>query len=71
MFWLQSFAREAILWSQLEHPNVLPFYGLYRLGDQSDRVCLVSPWMDNGNVSEYISVNPKVARLPLVSLDLQ
>lgn len=27
----QNFSREAIIWRQLSHPNVLPFFGLYYL----------------------------------------
>lgn len=57
------------MWSHLRHPNLLPFYGIYHLGDRYDRVCLVSPWMDNGNISDYLKANPEVPRLPLVSSD--
>ncbi|KAJ7688520.1 hypothetical protein B0H14DRAFT_2421122, partial [Mycena olivaceomarginata] len=28
---LKNFSREAIIWRQLSHPNVLPFFGLYYL----------------------------------------
>ncbi|KAK7466334.1 Rho guanine nucleotide exchange factor [Stygiomarasmius scandens] len=50
-----EFLKEAILWRQLNHPNVLPFYGLYFLDDRKHRLCLVSPWMENGNVKQYLS----------------
>ncbi|KAF7377563.1 Protein kinase domain-containing protein [Mycena sanguinolenta] len=48
---LKEFGREAVIWRQLYHPNVLPFFGLYYL---EDRLCLVSPWMGNGHVIEFI-----------------
>ena len=64
---LQRCSREAIVWSQLTHPNVLPFYGIYHLGDASGRIGLVSPWMGNGNLPEYLKTHPESRRLPFVS----
>ncbi|THU93870.1 kinase-like protein [Dendrothele bispora CBS 962.96] len=51
---LKSFMEEAILWRQLEHPNVLPFLGLYFLESNPKSVSLISPWMDNGDLSSYL-----------------
>ncbi|KAF5351190.1 hypothetical protein D9756_008182 [Leucocoprinus leucothites] len=64
---IKLFAKEAILWSQLNHPNILPFYGIYYLGEENKRICLVSPWMENGNLVNYLQENPTVARRPFVS----
>ncbi|KAK7437373.1 Rho guanine nucleotide exchange factor [Stygiomarasmius scandens] len=55
---LKEFFKEAILWRQLDHPNVLPFLGLYFLDDSTQRVCLISPWMPNGNLRHFLSNNP-------------
>ncbi|KXN83965.1 hypothetical protein AN958_00609 [Leucoagaricus sp. SymC.cos] len=63
---LKNFYREAIMWSYLEHPNLLPFYGVYHMGDHFNRVCLVSPWMENGNVKEYLDAFPDKPRFRLV-----
>ncbi|KAJ7719294.1 kinase-like domain-containing protein [Mycena metata] len=52
---LQEFSREALIWRQLSHPNLLPFYGLYFL---DRRLCLISPWMQNGNVLAYLNNKP-------------
>ncbi|KAJ7767198.1 kinase-like domain-containing protein [Mycena metata] len=52
---LQEFDREALLWRQLCHPNVLPFYGIYYL---EKRLCLISPWMENGNLFQYLRKKP-------------
>ncbi|KAG6808442.1 hypothetical protein H0H92_004106 [Tricholoma furcatifolium] len=57
-------AKEAILWSQLTHPNVLPFYGLFRFGNQ---MSMVSPWMDDGGIMIYLRNRPSIPRLPLAA----
>ncbi|KAF5351554.1 hypothetical protein D9758_007247 [Tetrapyrgos nigripes] len=54
---LNFFLQEAILWRQLDHPNVVPFLGLYFLGDDNRRLCLLSPWMENGNVVQYLEAH--------------
>ncbi|KAG6907572.1 hypothetical protein DXG01_008409 [Tephrocybe rancida] len=60
----KTYAREAILWGQLSHPNVLPFYGLY---EYQSRVAFVAPWAENGNLSIYLKRNPSANRILLVS----
>ena len=67
---LQDYAREAIIWSQLRHPNVLPFYGIFNKSTDPDsfRISLLSPWMDRGHISDYLKENqyPDLDRLALV-----
>lgn len=63
----QDYSREAILWGHLSHPNILPFYGVYYLDDEYRRICLVSPWMENGNINEYLRTFPFAPRYLLVS----
>jgi Protein tyrosine and serine/threonine kinase len=59
---LQNLLREFITWRQLSHPNVLPFYGVYFLDDTLDiRFCLVSPWMENGNIVEFLDRRNRMA----------
>ncbi|KAF8077626.1 kinase-like domain-containing protein [Lyophyllum atratum] len=60
------FYQEAILWGQLSHPNLLPFYGLYHF---RSRLCLVSPWAENGDITMYLENNPGVNRV-LLALDI-
>ncbi|KAJ7025741.1 kinase-like domain-containing protein [Mycena alexandri] len=61
---LNEFGREALLWRQLCHPNVLPFFGVYYL---EKRLCLISPWMGNGNIFEYLRKRPfNINRLSFV-----
>ncbi|KAJ7205752.1 kinase-like domain-containing protein, partial [Mycena pura] len=61
---LKEFGREALIWRQLCHPNLLPFFGLYYL---DNRLCLVSPWMENGNILEFLGREPaNTDRLSLI-----
>ena len=66
--WLTSQAlfKEALLWGHLSHPNILPFYGIYHLKDRHGRISFVSPWMENGNVTQYLKRHPLANRLLLV-----
>ncbi|KAG6909399.1 hypothetical protein DXG01_000700 [Tephrocybe rancida] len=48
------YAKESIVWSQLSHPCVLPFYGLYPYRSQ---IAFVSPWAKNGGIKEYLLLN--------------
>ena len=56
------------MWSYFSHPNLLPFYGIYQVIERLGCVGLVSPWMENGNVNEYLQANPGAPRLPLVRI---
>ncbi|THU90223.1 kinase-like protein [Dendrothele bispora CBS 962.96] len=57
----QYFCHEAVVWALLDHVNVLPFLGANTKLFSS--LCLISPWMANGNVMEYLRSNPKHDRL--------
>ncbi|KAG8725324.1 hypothetical protein FRC09_002206 [Ceratobasidium sp. 395] len=52
-------AREIYTWSKLKHPNVLELSGLAIFRDQ---ISIVSPWMENGTLPEYITKNPTIDR---------
>ncbi|KAK7044762.1 kinase domain-containing protein [Favolaschia claudopus] len=61
---IQEFGREALIWRQLSHPNLLPFFGLYYL---ETRICLVSPWMSNGHILQFLeNAPPGTDRLSLM-----
>ncbi|KAF9001402.1 kinase-like protein [Hymenopellis radicata] len=54
---LKAFCHEALLWRQLRHPRLLPFLGVVDdLFPHS--FCLVSPWMENGNIMQFLIKNP-------------
>ncbi|KDQ16398.1 hypothetical protein BOTBODRAFT_90107, partial [Botryobasidium botryosum FD-172 SS1] len=61
---LKRLAREAKVWRQLSHPNVLPFLGLCTLDSVP---YLISPWMENGHVLDYVQKNPDVDRVRLLA----
>ncbi|KIJ97720.1 hypothetical protein K443DRAFT_236688 [Laccaria amethystina LaAM-08-1] len=63
---LKAFFKEALLWGHLSHPNILPFYGIHHLDDTHGRLSFVSPWMENGNVTEYLKRHPLANRLLLI-----
>lgn len=67
---LQEISTEAVRWRQLDHPNVLPFYGVFHLNNERIRVCLVSPWMEHGNIIQFLEKRPDVNCIPLVSKEL-
>ncbi|KAF9260003.1 kinase-like protein [Marasmius fiardii PR-910] len=49
-----DYMQEAIIWRQLNHQNLLPFMGIYYLDSEQEQLCLVSPWMERGNLVEYL-----------------
>lgn len=61
---MQHFTLEAILWSQLQHPNVLPFLGLEP--QEQGMPLMVLPWLGRGNVMDYmreLSSTPPASQL--------
>ncbi|KAG8891466.1 hypothetical protein FRB99_003582, partial [Tulasnella sp. 403] len=45
--------RELVVWSNLQHVNILPFIG-YFLDPRLEGAWLVAPFMRNGNLSDYL-----------------
>ncbi|KAG0707066.1 kinase-like domain-containing protein [Suillus ampliporus] len=63
----KEFSNEAVVWYFVRHPNCLPFYGVYVFDDAGVKTwCLVSPWMADGHVKDYLQKNPDADRLPLI-----
>ncbi|EJD05053.1 kinase-like protein [Fomitiporia mediterranea MF3/22] len=55
------FRREIMAWSRLKHPNILPLVGytLEETGDDSSRLpSLISEWMENGNILDFVTRRP-------------
>ncbi|KAK7041456.1 hypothetical protein VNI00_009322 [Paramarasmius palmivorus] len=57
-----TFCQEALLWTHLRHDNVLPFLGVNTELFLS-RLCLISPWMANGDIISFLRRNPHHDRL--------
>ncbi|KAF9257430.1 kinase-like protein [Marasmius fiardii PR-910] len=55
---LKEYMSEAIVWQQLKHPNLLPFMGMYYLDKAREQLCLVSPWMERGNLVRFLKDTP-------------
>ncbi|KXN91222.1 Ephrin type-A receptor 2 [Leucoagaricus sp. SymC.cos] len=53
---LKVHTKEAILASQVLHSNISHFYGVFLPSDvaYSHNVCVISPWMENGDLLKYL-----------------
>ena len=51
------------MWKTLSHPNVLRLSGVIMSENQFG---LVSEWMDNGNINQFVRAHRNVNRLKLV-----
>lgn len=56
--------RELATWKMLHHPNVLPLLG--HSDDDDSQPVLVSPWIKNGSMLNFLNVNPDANRIPLI-----
>ena len=61
---LQRFCKEVITWKALRHPNVLPLLGVMMSENQ---FAMVSEWMTNGNIKQFIMSHQDANRFELVS----
>lgn len=60
------FSNEAVIWYYVRHANCLPFYGVYVFDGAEKTWCLVSPWMKDGHVNDYLKKHPDTDRYPLI-----
>ena len=52
-------------WKSLHHPNILSLIGVTM---SESHFAMVSDWMVNGSINEFLRGNPNVDRLDLVCL---
>jgi len=52
-----------VVWKNLSHPNVIPL-----LGVTADPIQLISGWMPDVDLTEYITNHPDADRLNLVGV---
>ena len=64
---LQRFCREGVAWKHLRHPNILPLIGVTV---SKQRFAMVSAWMENGNINEFVERDRHVNRIELVRIAL-
>jgi len=64
---MQRFCREGVAWKHLRHPNILPLLGVTVSGC---RFAMVSEWMPNGNINEFVAKDQHVNRTVLVRVTL-
>jgi len=51
------------MWKRISHPNIVPLLGV---SEAPAPLCMVSEWMPNGHVRNYVEKNPGASRLQLV-----
>jgi serine/threonine protein kinase len=59
---LQKFAKEALVWQYLKHPNIVEFRGVDATTFPAPTMAMVSSWMSQGNVLNYMAENSPVSR---------
>ncbi|EIN04829.1 kinase-like protein, partial [Punctularia strigosozonata HHB-11173 SS5] len=60
---MKVFCREAVVWKRLNHPHIVPFIGI----DPSYHACIVSEWMEHGDVMSYLESHPRANRVQLIT----
>ena len=53
------------MWKRLRHPNIVPNLGV---GPDIAAFCVVSPWMQGGDLLQYLANNPGANRVSIVSV---
>ncbi|KAJ7828876.1 kinase-like domain-containing protein, partial [Mycena leptocephala] len=66
---LQKFAKEALIWHYLRHPNIVPLLGVDGTTFPGLTMAMVSPWMQQGNVLNYISEHSPSSRYAISLLN--
>ena len=56
------------MWKSLQHPNVLPLIGVTMT---ETRFAMISDWMVNGNINDFVKTHPDVDRFGLVGFLLK
>ena len=55
-------------WRSLRHPHVLPLVGVTMTETQ---FTMVSEWMVNGNINDFVKAHPDIDRLGLVGFSFK
>ncbi|KAF9642628.1 kinase-like protein [Thelephora ganbajun] len=60
---IHRFCKEVITWRVLRHPNVLPLLGATMA---NNRFAMMSEWMTNGNINQFVTTYPDANRFELL-----
>lgn len=60
---ISRFCKEVVTWNTLRHPNVVPLLGVSM---DNHHFAMVSEWMVNGNVNEFIKAHREANRFELL-----
>ncbi|KXN92901.1 hypothetical protein AN958_08045, partial [Leucoagaricus sp. SymC.cos] len=63
---LRAQVGELALLAHISHPNIIPLYGAFLSAEPNPRICIVSPWMENGDLVDYLRNFPLTSRIPLM-----
>ncbi|KXN83212.1 hypothetical protein AN958_01726 [Leucoagaricus sp. SymC.cos] len=63
---LRAQVGELALLAHISHPNIIPLYGAFLSAEPNPRICIVSPWMENGDLVDYLRNFPLTPRIPLM-----
>ena len=53
------------MWKRLNHPNLVPTLGA---GPDIAELCVVSPWLSDGHLLQYVKNYPGVNRVAIVRI---
>jgi serine/threonine protein kinase len=67
----QRLSEELLVWQLVLHPHLVPSLGVLRPSDPEDSIYLVSVWMENGRLTDFINDNPSEDPLIYVSIPTQ
>ncbi|KAJ8079056.1 Rho guanine nucleotide exchange factor [Marasmius tenuissimus] len=57
---VKAFTRQAMVWRNLDHSNIMPFTGMNWFNEDQEQICLVFPWMENGNLLQFLKDHPEL-----------
>ncbi|KAJ7477474.1 kinase-like domain-containing protein, partial [Mycena latifolia] len=66
---LRKFAKEALVWHYLRHPNIVPFIGVDATTFPTPMMAMVSSWMSQGGVLQYMRKNSPMSRYAITLLN--
>ncbi|KAF8327477.1 kinase-like domain-containing protein, partial [Cantharellus anzutake] len=59
--------REIDIWSKINHPNIVPFYGyILEVEGRTLTVGFVTSWCRFGNVASYLQSNPQIDEINMI-----